>query len=289
MRMTVRVRVWVWLILAVLTLASTRFASCLAQETPQKAIIVKAVVGGAGLLEKWAKALESANDGMSVVVIGSTEERAFEALLSQEASLALLLGKVTKEQQARAAEKGLDLMGTFVGRTGFAIITHRSNPVSALTVAQVRGLFTGVNKTWSKVGGPDEPVKIFIKRPAISPVTKLFRQDVLLWSAYASDAVVVNSFMSVIRRCIQAEGLAIGFVPFSLLSSTATGRQVKVIALKKTDTSDFVFPSDQTIEDLSYPAAGIPLYLYWDKKNEDPRIKKFADYCILQGGIREKR
>jgi phosphate transport system substrate-binding protein len=267
-----------------LTVESLTCRRCWGQEERQKALIVKAAVGGAGLLETWARRLQSDDEGISVIIIGSTEEKAFEALLSKEASLALLLGRITKEQQARAAEKGLDLAGSFVGRTGFAVITHRNNRVSTLTLAQVRSLFTGRFKRWSAVGGTDEPVKVFLKRPSISPVTKLFRQDMLLWSPYVSEAVIVNSFMSVIRRCAQSQDMAIAFVPFSLLMSATAGRLVKVLALKKTDDSAPVLPSDDTIKDLSYPAAGIPLYLYWDKRTLDNRIEKFADYCVVQAG-----
>ena len=283
------VRVFCGVVLLTLVVGSLNCSQCLGQEQPDRALIVKAVVGGAGLLEKWAKNLESEDAGISVVVIGSTEEKAFEALLNKQASLALLVGKVTKDGQARAAEQGLDLVGKLVGRTGFALITRRDNRVSDLTLEQVRNLFTGKYKKWVEVGGADEPVKIFLKRPAVSPASKLFRQDVLLWSPFSGDAVIVQSFMSVIRRCAQSEELAIGFVPIALLMSTKAARDVKVLALKKTDESEAVLPSDDTVADLSYPAAGIPLYLYWDNKTKDRRIKKYAEYCVAQGGMVEDR
>jgi hypothetical protein len=94
--------------------------------------------------------------------------------------------------------------------------------------------------------------------------------------------------MSVVKRCAQSRRLALGFVPISLLMSTQSRRQVKVLALKKSDDSEAVLPSEATVGDLSYPAAGIPLYIYWDNRAKDQRVKRFAEYCVLQGGAAEK-
>lgn len=273
------------LLLSAICVAVSLLGAAPAQSEPDKAMIAHAAIGGAGLLEKWGKELEATQKSMATLVIGSSSDKAFEKLINGEASFALLMGKVTKDQKQAAAKRNIDLRGALVGRTGFAIITGRSNPVEALTVEQTRNIFNGKITSWSAVGGRDEPIRLLVKRAGGGELAKLFRQDILLWAPFASQAESAPSFISVVRRCAKSAKPPIGFVPLSLLESTRARDEVKVIPLKRTDDGAPVFPSQATVADFSYPAAGIPLYLYWNAADKDERVAKFAQYCISRGGL----
>ena len=52
-----------------------------------------------------------------------------------------------------------------IGLDAMAIITHPSNPVSKLTVAQLRDIFLGRITNWSALGGQNLPIKVFAPDP----------------------------------------------------------------------------------------------------------------------------
>lgn len=59
-----------------------------------------------------------------------------------------LSSRALKDQELSAG-----LTGTTVALDGIAIIVHRDNPVTDLTVEQIADLFTGTATDWSQVGG----------------------------------------------------------------------------------------------------------------------------------------
>lgn len=96
-------------------------------------------------------------------VMGSGTGRAYEQLIMGESDIifAMSPGEV---HQKMAAESGLDLKLTPVGREAFVFFVHKDNPVTALTSEQIKDIYTGRITNWNQVGGNNEPIKAF-QRP----------------------------------------------------------------------------------------------------------------------------
>lgn len=76
---------------------------------------------------------------------------------------ALLAGEVEMAGSGRfltADEKKQGLVEHFLGWDVLAAVVQRSNPVNGLTVAQLRGIFSGEIGNWKEVGGRDEPIVV---------------------------------------------------------------------------------------------------------------------------------
>lgn len=142
------------------------------------------------------------------------------------------------------------------------IVVHESNPVTNLTLEQVRAVFSGEITSWSEVGGPDEPIVVVTrlhckKRPGhwktILPDAKLFREPRLNVSSAAEMAKRVTAFPNSIGhigstwsfdksdkvRSISidgvaptAENLANGRYPFFRNLSAVTGKNPSPDVLK---------------------------------------------------------
>jgi phosphate transport system substrate-binding protein len=56
-----------------------------------------------------------------------------------------------------------DLIAFPIARDGVCVILHKSNPVSALTDAQVVAIYTGRTTTWKEVGGKDAAITVVNK------------------------------------------------------------------------------------------------------------------------------
>ena len=57
-------------------------------------------------------------------------------------------------QEAYAAEKGADLVYTPIGREAFVFFVHPDNPLSGLTLDQIRGIYSGEITSWDQLGVP---------------------------------------------------------------------------------------------------------------------------------------
>jgi phosphate transport system substrate-binding protein len=93
---------------------------------------------------------------------------------------------------------------------GLAVIVHPSNPLRALTVAQVRDLFAGRFGDWSSVGGRPGPVKRYA-RDDRSGTFDSFRSMVLRDAALASGTSRFESTEQ-LAAMVAADPAAIGFV-----------------------------------------------------------------------------
>lgn len=61
-------------------------------------------------------------------------------------------------QYAEAAEKGVELVLTPIGREAFVFIVSSDNPVTGLTGQQVRDIYSGRTRSWNLLGGHGEIV-----------------------------------------------------------------------------------------------------------------------------------
>jgi phosphate transport system substrate-binding protein len=67
----------------------------------------------------------------------------------------------TQKQREYAASKGLSLTETLIGKEALVFLTHKDNPVAALTQAQIRAVYSGRIGNWKELGGTDETILTF--------------------------------------------------------------------------------------------------------------------------------
>ena len=254
-----------------------------AQDKAQKPLIVKASVSGASLLEGWGESFSRMPGSFRVIVYGTSGDKAIEELVEGKTSLILTVGKIARKQVELAAKKGIQLVGAPIGDEGPAIITSTKNPVSQLTMEQLRRIFRGQITNWKEVGGPNAPIIVVVKPARRSDFSRMFMQFALEMMPFSEEAKLVPSFLTTIKICSGSKGISIGLVPFSQLERTDFKKDVKVLSLKRCDSCPAVPPSEAGFKDLSYPI-GFRLFLYWDRNSQDKRIKRFVDYCVSKAG-----
>jgi phosphate transport system substrate-binding protein len=140
-------------------------------------------VAGAGMsadqVDAWAKLFTQANPAIKVVVSGSSAGAGFRALMDGQADIALLSRPLLPEEEKAAKDKGLKLEGKEIGRSGLSIITGPANPVSELTIAQLRKIFAGELANWNEVGGPAAAIKVVSRRAPESGGAVFFKSACL--------------------------------------------------------------------------------------------------------------
>ncbi len=58
----------------------------------------------------------------------------------------------SEEQEAYAAEKGVELKYTPIGREAFVFFVHPDNPIEGLTLDRIRGIYSGEITRWDQLG-----------------------------------------------------------------------------------------------------------------------------------------
>lgn len=70
-----------------------------------------------------------------------------------------------------APHPGARLLREPIARDAFVFVTHRDNPVSGISLQQVRDIYSGAITNWKEVGGRDEAILAFQRRPGVGQVT----------------------------------------------------------------------------------------------------------------------
>lgn len=92
-----------------------------------------------------------------------------------------------------------------IGVDEMQVIVHKSNPVTALSKAQLKDIATGKITNWKTVGGPDLPIKFIVTKPGLAP--GLFFQKVIMDDApYVAGATEVQSPKEVITWVSRSPG-----------------------------------------------------------------------------------
>lgn len=106
--------------------------------------------------ERSGLSLEIVANGSSRGVVDLIEGRSAIAMIS--APLDVTIQKIKKKSPDLLNDA--NLVGHEIGRTVVAFVTHPTNPVKSLTLAQVSAILSGSVTNWNEVGGVDMPIVV---------------------------------------------------------------------------------------------------------------------------------
>ena len=102
-----------------------------------------------------------------------------------------------------------------IARDGLAIIVNPENPVKALTLDQLRGIYAGDYTNWNQVGGPDARIHI-TSREEGSGTRSAFEEMVMADRRITPRAIVQDS-NGAVRQFISGDPFSIGFISLGLV------------------------------------------------------------------------
>lgn len=188
-----------------------------------------------------------AYDVADFVKVSKTPE-AYQRLFAREADI-IFVARPSKAQTEAAKAAGLDLRLTPIGREAFVFYVSSANPVTGLTQAQIRGIYSGQLTRWSEVGGDKQSIRAF-QRPAGSGSQSMLEKvmgDTPLMRAPLQN--VVDRMGGVVQQTsdyINYPG-AIGYSFRVFVNNILHAGGIRLL------TVDGVAPTPETIADASYP------------------------------------
>lgn len=124
--------------------------------------------GAAALLPIYAGFVESIYPEDSVIFNGESYDDqsamhytntrgAYTDIVDGKADLIICVAP-SEEQLAYAAQNGVELEMVEIGKDAFVFIVNSDNPVSDISVEQIRGIYSGEITNWKELGGPNVPI-----------------------------------------------------------------------------------------------------------------------------------
>jgi phosphate transport system substrate-binding protein len=113
------------------------------------------------------------------------------------------------------------------------VIVNKTNPVSALSKAQLKDIATGKVTNWNAVGGPDLPIKLFVTKPGLAP--GLFFQKVIMDGApYVEGHTPVQSPKEIITWVSRTPGGIGAAADVHMSANPGDAKVVKAPAMVRT-------------------------------------------------------
>ena len=179
---------------------------------------------------------------------------AYQRLINGEVDM--IFAAAPSQAQLEAAEHaGMELHMTPIGSEAFVFFVNNKNPVTGLTVEQVRGIYTGAITNWSQVGGRRQSIRPFQRAENSGSQSALQRLmgDLPLIEPEEEDRVA--GMGGIIREVASYRNYrnAIGFSFRYYATEMVRNGDIRLLAL------DGVEPTKETILDSTYP---ISSYFY---------------------------
>ena len=123
----------------------------------------------------YQKNKEQSDDARKKAVgLSETSPAAYKALLDGHADIIFALAP-SEEQVKEAAEKGITYTLTPIGREAFVFLVNEKNPVTNLSIEQVRNIYSGRINNWQEVGGAPGKILAFQRNEGSGSQTAMQR------------------------------------------------------------------------------------------------------------------
>lgn len=187
--------------------------------------------------------------------------RGFTAVVDGDTDI-FLTAHPSESQMAYAKEKGVELELVPIGKEAFVFIVNKENPVSDLSVDEIRKIYSGEITNWSAVGGEFLP---------INPTTRLENSG----SQSTMKAFMKGTEMK--SNPLGFLGRSIGFSFRFYVSDVAENGGIKILSVNG------IYPDKENISNKSYPVVA-DFYAVYRKDNENENVKKVIDFLISDEG-----
>lgn len=224
--------------------------------------------------QRWAEEYMKLNPEVVIQVSGGGSGTGIAALLNGTTDICEASRDMKAKEYKMADEKGIKPHRVSVALDGIAVFLNDKNPVAELTIAQLKGIYTGAITNWKEVGGNDAHIIIY-GRENNSGTYAFFKEHVLNKEDYSDYTQTLPGTAAVVNA-VAKDPNGIGY------GGIAWGTGVKYAAVKVDDNSKAITPSVETVSNGTYP---ISRELYWFFNGKPTgELKKLVNWALSKQG-----
>jgi len=225
--------------------------------------------------QRWAEEFMKKKPQTTIQVTGGGSGTGISALINGTTDVCESSRSMKDSEKKQLTDKaGAPPIEIPVAKDGLSVYVHESNPLTELTMAQLKAIFTGKVTSWKELGGADAKI-IPYSRENSSGTYVFFKEHVLDNADFTPRAQNMPGTAAVVNA-VTKEKFGIGY------GGAAYAKGIKILKVKKDATMPAVGPSDVTIKDGSYPLSR-PLFFYVRAK-PSVEIKAFTDWVLSSEG-----
>ncbi len=216
-----------------------------------------------------AEAFMKSNKEADVSVSGGGSGVGIAAVIDGSTDIGNSSRPIKSKEIVTAKQKGVNPVGTIIANDGIAVVVNKGNKLEALSLDQLKAIYSGEITKWSQLGVEGDTI-VIVSRDTASGTFEVFNELVLKGAKLRTDSLMLASNKEVAETVMKTPG-AIGYVGLGYLSSDL-----------KAVTVNGVMPSDSTVLDGTYKLAR-PLFMY---TNGEPSglAKTFIDFILSDEG-----
>jgi phosphate transport system substrate-binding protein len=212
----------------------------------------------------------------SAVLLTAGSGEGVRALLAGACDAAAVARELTPAELRQARESGAELRPFLLGYAAAVPVVHAGNPLTSLTPAQLRGIWSGAIRRWSEVGGADLPIHV-VARAEGSALSDLWDEAVLGGGQARADATIAGSAapgeLDPLLALVARDPAAIGF------AAAGAGAGVRPLAVSG------IAATDDSLRSGRFPLRR-PLYLVLDGRTATDTVQGFVDFLLEPEGQR---
>ena len=228
------------------------------------------------LAQKWAEAYMAAHPGTQIQVNGGGSGVGLAALQNETTDLATTSRKIKPQEELNCIKAFKRRPREYkVALDGLSVYVNESNPVKALSVAQLEGIFTGEVTNWKEVGGKDGPIALY-SRENSSGTYEFFKENVLKGKDFAASAQTMPGTAAV----LQAVGKDPGGIGYG---GAAYGGGARALDIRKAEGTPAVEPTEENVMSGKYPIWR-HLYIYLNPAKDKGEIAAFLSWVRSDEG-----
>jgi len=225
--------------------------------------------------QRWAEEFMKKHPESTIQVTGGGSGTGISALINGTTDVCEASRAMKDAEKKQLAEKaGAPPIEIPVAKDGLSVYVHESNPLTELTMAPLKAIFTGKITSWKEVGGPDAKI-IPYSRENSSGTYVFFKEHVLENADFTPRAQNMPGTAAVVNA-VTKEKFAIGY------GGAAYAKGIKVLKIRKAAGMAAIAPDEKAIKDGTYPLSR-PLFFYTRAK-PSAEIKAFTDWVLSPEG-----
>ena len=217
---------------------------------------------------------DETDEGDGPLITCTNTRSAYERLIHREADV-IFVAQPSDEELAMAAAAGVAFDMIPFGKEAFVFFVNRDNPLTGVTLEQLRQVYSGQITQWSDLGVNGLGSIVAYQRPknsgSQSTMEALMGDTPLMDAPEGVVAFGMGDILNVVEYRNQPNAMGYSFRYFS---TGLTGSQVKLLRV------DGVPPLEANIRAGLYPITST-LYAIRLKDNDNPNVRAFLDW--MQG------
>lgn len=233
-----------WKLLSIIAISLVLTGSSVADER----IVIDGSTTVGPIAKAFAEYYMEQNPGVNITVSESGSGNGAKSLINGTCDIADMSRFMKDKEFNAAVEAGVFPVAHVVAMDGIAVLVHPSNPISDLSVDQVRDIYLGIVTNWKELGGPNKKI-IAISRDTNSGTYETFAKLVMNKQKMAASVEYVGSNGGA-RQRVQTTPAAIGYVGLGFVDRTV--KPLKINAIE---------PTMLTVSSGTYPIAR-PLFMF---------------------------